>query len=228
MPTRRSPTPLLLGALLLLLPLAAAGCALVESSPARRIMGPPPPTVGYRATQVMEINGRRYTGEVYAMPGVKRLEMPTAGDQTVVSVVRYDEGMTVSWLGDTEIAGEMPVGHFGVDLRSPNHVAFDSEAVGPDRVDGFEATKYAYTATALGGAVSEGAFWLTPENIVVRLEAVQTTPDAGDPRWVVMTLEDLQIGPQDPSLFEPPPGATFTPLPDLRGYDGFLKNLFGI
>ncbi|HSM51985.1 MAG TPA: hypothetical protein VLA75_11350, partial [Thermoanaerobaculia bacterium] len=65
-----------------------------------------------------------------------------------------------------------------------------------------------------------GEFWLTPERIIVRLEGMLTHPDLSGPRRVGMRLENLELGPQDPALFEPP-GTPVDVAPDL--FEEFVR-----
>jgi hypothetical protein len=198
---------LLLGAFFL-----APGCAVTQGLPGLAAEPAPPPgaiavipqpTEGYRADQVILVDGARFDARVYAMPGVTRMEMPTASEN-IVSVVRPERNETVTWIEGSTTVSERPVGHFGIDLRSPNLATFELAPLGPATVDGVAADRYGFRATLLGGGTQEGEFWLTPENVIVRAEGTVDRPDLSAPRRVEMRLENLQLGPQDPALFEPP------------------------
>ena len=224
MPTRRLPPPLL-GAMLLLL----AGCAGMDVPlPGFRAPEPigtiPRPIAGYSADQVFTVDDQTVTGRVYGTSYAKRMELITES-QDVISVVRYDEDQTVSWDDQTltwiegsPIVNPLYVGHYGLDVRTPVYVAFELIEIGPDPVDGIATTRYAYGAKDVGGGLREGVVWLTPENIVVRMEGTRTEP-GGTPRRIAMHLENLRLGPQDPALFLPPPNAGREPLPVV--YEGY-------
>lgn len=234
MPTRRPlpSLPLLGVALLLLAGCAGGGPSLPGFRAPEPVATVPLPTAGYSADQIFTVDERSFTGRIYGAPYAARMELPTAS-QDVISVVRYDDDRTVTWDDQTlnwiegsPIVSRLYVGHYGLDIRAPAYLAFALAPIGPERVNGLATTRYAYRATALDGGVREGEVWLTPENIVVRMEGTRAEP-GGAPRRVAMRLENLRLGPQDPALFRRPPYAGREPLPEVyRGYPDPLGWLF--
>lgn len=230
MPTTRRPLPPplpFLGAMLLFL----AGCAGMDMSLPGFRSAPEPvgtiprPTAGYSADQIFTVGDQTFTGRVYGTPYAKRMELVTES-QDVISVVRYDDDdrtvswddQTLTWIEGSPIVSPLYVGHYGLDVRTPAYVAFELIEIGPAPLEGIAATRYAYGAKDVAGGLREGVVWLTPENIVVRMEGTRTEP-GGTPRQVAMRLENLRLGPQDPALFLPPPGAGREPLPVV--YEGY-------
>jgi hypothetical protein len=69
-----------------------------------------------------------------------------------------------------------------------------------DDINDVPATKYAFPATATGPG---GYVWLSAEGIALRIDA---RPRPGDPE-IRFELDNLRYAPQNPALFELPPGA---------------------
>ena len=80
----------------------------------------------------------------------------------------------------------------------------ENEKLGRETIDGHETTKYRFKTTTAEG-VTEGFVWVTDDGILMRSEAEITPANSNlPPGKIVMVLQNLQIGPQDPSLFELP------------------------
>ncbi len=76
------------------------------------------------------------------------------------------------------------------------------ERLGPDRIRGIAATRFALKTRTAAGTAFEGHVWLTDDNIMIRTAG--RTPKGP----VDISLRNLRRGPIDPSLFAIPSGYT--------------------
>lgn len=102
---------------------------------------------------------------------------------------------------------EMPMGAHGMGgspAQEDPEGTVDHEVIGRETIDGHETTKYRFEVTTAQGS-SRGFVWVTDDGILMRQESETTTgPNDQSPGRVVITLKDLEVGPQDPALFELP------------------------
>lgn len=87
--------------------------------------------------------------------------------------------------------------------------------IGPDTVDGVKTTKYHMVTN---DKQTEGNIWLNGDDIPVRMEISDISSRGKS--TVVMTLKDLKVGKQDPSLFEVPAG--YSKMPAMPGMGGAM------
>jgi hypothetical protein len=95
---------------------------------------------------------------------------------------------------------------------APNDVSID--VVGPDTLDGIETTKY---KLVMKDGSAGGFMWFTREGIALKMDML--TKNGRKTERMTITLKNLQVGPQDPALFEAPAG--YSKMPDVPGMKGF-------
>jgi hypothetical protein len=94
-------------------------------------------------------------------------------------------------------------GHPLRSVRISKDGTFKSEKVGEETIDGFQTTKYRFEM-ASGEMTGDGFYWLTSDGIRIRQEG-NTKFTAGEESVpFTIVLRNLQLGPQDPSLFKLP------------------------
>jgi hypothetical protein len=91
------------------------------------------------------------------------------------------------------------------------------EQVGAESVEGHDATKYKMLMKDGSGG---GFIWITAQGIPVKMDFL--AKNGRDKTRMTVTLTNLAIGAQDPTLFEPP--ADYKALP---AFGGFGKGVFG-
>ncbi|RMG32652.1 MAG: hypothetical protein D6720_12915, partial [Gammaproteobacteria bacterium] len=142
----------------------------------------------YRAEGVMRLGGGRQTIPfvLYEEPGRRRMEMGLGG----VIITREDLGL--SW----NIA---PDGVTFVESKIPKGPQWEKELVGEEVIRGRRLKKYAVRNTTSGVT---GTFWVD-NNGIPMLSRVEV--DVAGKRQVAETeLTNVQVGAQDPKLFERP------------------------
>jgi hypothetical protein len=173
----------------------------------------PAPKVGYSATRVMTSAGQRFEQTVYAMPGFERVETETGGGRAI-AVVDRNAGRWVSWLEGqgffTEAASPKGFDPYGTEFER-----LEVDEVGAESIAGIATRKFRISAADAGGAPVDGHFWLTVENIMLRVEGEMTDPRRGAMPFTLQ-LENLVVGPQAAALFAPPAGLQPAPaMPSL-------------
>ena len=164
------------------------------------------PKVPYSAVTLTEIAGQTMQTRVYYTPGHQRNEIDTSiGPQ--IMLMDFDNHVAYMLMPMAKGYSEMPMGTHGMagaDTEQDPQGSVESEALGRETIAGQETTKYRFQVTTAQGS-TKGFAWVTDDGILMRSES-ETTTGAADttPGRMVMSLQELQIGPQDPALFELP------------------------
>lgn len=197
---RRSLLPLLLTVLaVLVVPSGRAAAAMLGDA-----------RVPFRAERTVMVNGRSYTGLVFHIPGRERQEQELWGTKEVFIL---DAATAQGWLlvPSFKTYVEFPFPPVMADLASPD---LTRHPVGQETVDGVRTTKYRVDHTAEDGTRAKGYLWVSRDGVLMKL-AGTITRRGGKPLSVAMELSHIEMGPQDPSLFELPPGLVKLPADAL-------------
>ena len=162
------------------------------------------PSSPYSGVRIIETTEGAFQQTVYWTPQKVRTETELSG-MSMTNIVREDLG--VMWISnpmmggclEQTIEGADELAQMGGNMIDPDNV--DYEEIGSEEIDGLQTTKYHVTDTE-GGTQHEAVFWVTEENILVRMEI---EPDeAVSNESFTMRLTDLKLGPQPDDLFESP------------------------
>jgi len=182
--------------------LALAGLALAGLSREAPAQAPPVgggPAVGYTASFKVQGYGPKLRGRVYGAPGKERRETtePVPGP---ILILRYDLGVAWTLLATGPHYTEFPLRAPGTPAPAPG-MPTGLTPLEDDDINDVPATKYAFPGGPTGPG---GEIWLSREGIALRIDG---EPRPGFPE-LRFELDNLRIGPQDPALFELPPGYT--------------------
>ena len=198
---RRSLLPLLLAVALavVIVPLAPAAAAMLGDA-----------RVPFRAERTVTVNGHTYTGLVFHTPGHERHEQELWGTKEVFIL---DTAAAQGWLiiPSFKTYVEFPFPPVMADLASPD---LTREPLGQETVNGVRTTKYRVDHTAHDGTRAKGYLWVSRDGVLMKL-AGTITRAGSKPLSIAMELSHLERGPQDPSLFELPPGLVKLPADAL-------------
>jgi hypothetical protein len=159
--------------LLMLVPGAAGAATLGEAQ------------IGFSADRTLVIDGRKYLGKIWTMPGRERHEQAIQGLRPILQFTMPPE------------------------LRLLGNPQLKKHPVGKETVNGIATTKYVIDETVPEGR-AEGALWLSRDGIPMRL-AGSFTRNSGKVSTLRWELNHVKIGPQPAALFEAPKG--FSKLP---------------
>ena len=171
----------------------------------------PVPTVEYSADRVVESSAGTFTGKVYGTPDKERAETRMSGVGTVM-ITRRDKDVSWNVMPTQKMYMEM-------DLRSARAQTAGVPAdvtiaeVGPETVEGVATTKF---KLLMKDGKAGGFMWFNADGIMVKMDAMQK--EGKDSSRITMTLKNLQVGPQDPQLFEVP--SDFTKMPGGVAFGG--------
>jgi hypothetical protein len=197
--------------------LAAAGAALAGAAllaPAAGMAQLPAADVAYSADSVVRVGGMEIPARVYHDQGRERREMTVQGmEQTII--LRPDLDTVYVVMPMMNMGFEVSLDSMPIPRAEDMMDRSDLEEVGRETVAGLDTTKYRIVGTSEDG-MAEGFVWISDENIPVRVEGVAQS--GGQQEDFVMYLENIEIGPQDPALFERPAGVSFMPIdPAMMG-----------
>ena len=179
------------------------------------------PDIEYKATRIMEAPQGTMRQKFFYELEKNRTEM-NMGEQPVVTITREDLGVIWMIIGnsmymetsmtDIEKYAEKTEG-------SPDAMEIvEYSKLGEETIDGYKTTKYKVITRDPDGDQMTGFFWLTDEQIAVRME-MDFEMD-GEQTHIVVRLEDIEIGPLADSLFEVPPGYTKIEMGGIPGFSG--------
>jgi|SRR5690606_9009779 hypothetical protein len=166
--------------------------------------------VPFSADRTVVVDGRRFAGRVYAVPGKQRHEQDVQGLKQVILLRSDGRG----WLLVPNLKSYVEFGWAPV-LAELGEEAVLGPAVGREKVAGLETTKYRVEHTARDGTEIDGWLWRTAEGIVMKLDGT-IRPKRGKPASVEMTLSNVRKAPQKGSLFELPQGFVKLPTEALQ------------
>jgi hypothetical protein len=188
--------------------LAALSATVASSALADEL---PLPKAAYSADVAFEAKGKAYSGRIYVDGAKERREVKNASGVSSAVIIRRDQGRVYDLkpkrhlavamrMAAAEAAGE--TGTAGTDVDSLYGI--DAAVEGKDTVGGLDATKYHFKIDGGPGLTVDSTVWATDDGIVVRVVG-NTSVDPDSPPSK-MELKNIVKGPQDPSLFELPPG----------------------
>jgi hypothetical protein len=158
--------------------------------------------IPYSAERIVVVNGERYTGRVFHVPGRDRDEQRIQGlAEVFILDTAAKRGFLILPLFGTYVAFAFP--ELMAELDNP---ALRRSPIGDEVVNGVRTTKYRVDYTAADRTRARGFMWLSRQGVLMRLEAGITRPGHKKRLSIRMELAKLAVGPQDPALFQVPTG----------------------
>ena len=174
------------------------------------------PKVEYSADTVMETAEVAIRGKVYAAPNKERREYAVGG-QNMIMIVRADKKLAWMLVPEEKMYMEFDSNK---QSRSDDLSGWKIEqtVIGPETIDGIKTTKSKIIMTGPKGEKLAGFWWLTKDNIIVKMDAISV--DQGRKDRFKIENRNIKIGKQDPKLFEIPVGYQKMAMPDLGALMG--------
>lgn len=161
--------------------------------------------IGFSAERVLVVNGRRFVGPMWQMPGVQRQEQPLPTARPVF-LLFADRPYSEVLLSSLHTVVQIPLPKA---LRLLDDPRLLRHPVGRQTIDGIATTKYAVDIAAPAGRAT-GSLWLSRDGIAMRCDAVFHAK-GGPVATIHWELHNVRIGPQPAALFAVPPGYTLLP-----------------
>ena len=172
--------------------------------------------IAYSAERTVTVNGKSYSGMVFHIPGRDRHEQVILGFPEVVIL---DAAQKQGFLVIPGLKSYVPFAfpRLMAELDAPG---LRRAPVGQEAVSGVRTTKYRIDHTASDGSRARGFAWVSAEGILMRIDGTVTRPGDAGRLAIRMELANLAMGPQNPALFELPPGLSELPAAALQGLLG--------
>ena len=161
--------------------------------------------IGFSAERVLVIDGQRFVGPMWQMPGEQRQDQELPAVKPVFLLFadrRYGDVLLPSL--HTVIQVPLPKAFALLDdprlLRHP---------VGHQDIDGIATTRYAVDVAASMGRAT-GSLWLSHDGIAMRCDAIFRAR-GGKASTIHWELRHVRIGPQPAALFAVPRGYQLLP-----------------
>jgi len=153
----------------------------------------------YVATRIVRLDGREFVTRVNHTRTRERVSA-TVGGVEVTVILRSDRNLAWQLMPMMGIYAETDVSR----MDTPGNIrVLSSEPMGEELVGGQSTMKYRAQFQTLGGARHEGFFWQNAAGVHLK-SRFPVTDRSGRTRQIELELRDVQIGKQDPSLFEVP------------------------
>jgi hypothetical protein len=174
------------------------------------------PKVEYSADTVMETADVAIRGKLYAAPNKERREYAEGG-QNMTMIMRVDRKLAWMLMSEEKMYMELDMSK---QSRSDDLSGWKIEqtVIGPETIDGIKTTKSKIVMTGAKGNKLAGFWWLTKENIIVKMDAIAV--DKGRKDRFKIENKNIKIGKQDPKLFEVPAGYSKMAIPDMGALMG--------
>ena len=164
------------------------------------------PQAEYSADAVIENEDGTTKQKIFVTPTKERKEMLTGSGEGAVQIFRYDNKVMWMLMPSESMYMEYSMGggpSKGVDT---SQWSYEDTAMGEETLNGFRVTKYKTIATSTDGKKYGGFSWRTREGINVKQDLLYK--EGNEKKRMLTELSNVQIGRQDPKLFEIPDGFT--------------------
>jgi hypothetical protein len=177
-----------------------AFCSLAANAATVTSAALPTPTVAYAADRVMQTEAGTFTGRVHAAAGKERNEFNAAGMQSVM-ILRPDLAQGYMLMPAQHVYQQVDYLRARQQSGAASEDLVETTIVGTETIEGRETTKY---RLVMKDGSAGGFMWFTREGIAVKMDLLQK--EGGRKTRMTITLTNLEIGSQDPALFEVPAG----------------------
>lgn len=161
--------------------------------------------VGFSADRILTIDGKKYVGRMWNMPGRQRHEQDLESWKPIF-ILRADTAVADVVVPELHTVVQLP---FPPELAVLDSADLLHKPVGHEAVNGIATTKYAIEETVPAGQ-AVGAIWLSGDGIPMKLDG-NFTDKKGKVTKLRWELAHVKIGPQPAALFEAP--ADYSKLP---------------
>lgn len=167
----------------------------------------PIPKVAYTAEQEMSSAQGTFTSKIYHAGMKERAERQMEG-MHMITILRKDRNVLWMLIPDERMYTETSLKQVPKGASMPTDV--DITRVGKETIEGVSTTKY---KMLLKDRTGGGFVWLDSHNIPVKMDVL--AKDRGRNVRTTISLHNIKVGDQDPSLFEIPRG--YSKMPAMGG-----------
>ncbi|HET8720858.1 MAG TPA: DUF4412 domain-containing protein [Nitrospira sp.] len=176
------------------------------------------PQAEYSADATVENEEGTMKQKIFATPTKERKEMLTGSGEGAVQIFRYDNKVMWMLMPSEKMYMEHSIGGGPSRGSDTSQWTYEDTAMGEETLNGVRVTKYKTIATSTDGKKYGGFSWRTREGINVKQDLLYK--EGNDKKRMLIELSNLQIGRQDPRLFEVPEGFTKFDMGGMMGMMG--------
>lgn len=174
------------------------------------------PQAEYSADSTMQTEEGTIQQKIFVTPTKERKEMLTGAGDGGVMIFRFDS--KVLWIlmpsekmymENSMAGGQRP------QRDDPAQWTYEDTAMGEETLNGIRVTKYKTIATSTDGKKYGGFSWRTREGISIKQDLLYK--EGNNKKRMLIELTNVQIGRQDPRLFEIPEGFTKFDMGGMMG-----------
>jgi len=164
----------------------------------------------FSADRTVESKGKTYTGRIYAVPDKQRHEQNVNG-LDFIAILRADRRVAWVILPGLHVYTEFPFPKAVDEFDDPRLLG---PVIDTQKVNGLRSVEHRVERQGSDGSALDGWLWMSEDGIITRLDGTYTTP-GGKISTAKLELSNIKLGPQDPALFELPPGTKLLPYEAL-------------
>lgn len=158
------------------------------------------PNASFSGTRHMESKEGQVDMFIRQAPQKMRMEMTMAG-RTMTVITREDLGVNYMLMPQMNMFKEVKVDEM---MAGGANLSFsDVSKVGREAVSGYDCNKYRAKFTDAKGGRAGGYYWVSDDGILMKIDMIYQSRGQKGER-MVLTMRDLEIGQQDPALFDVP------------------------
>lgn len=162
------------------------------------------PQAEYSADATIQNEEGTIQQHVYVTPTKERKEMLTGAGDGGIQIFRYDTKVMWILMPSEKMYMEHSITGGQKQRNDPSQWTYEDTAMGEETLNGVRVTKYKTIATSTDGKKYGGFSWRTPEGINVKQDLLYK--EGNEKKRMLTELTNVQIGRQDPKLFEIPEG----------------------
>ena len=173
------------------------------------------PQAEYSADATVENEEGTTKQKIFVTPTKERKEMLTGSGEGAVQIFRYDNKVMWMLMPSEHMYMEHSMGGGPSKGSDTSQWSYEDTAMGEETLNGVRVTKYKTIATSTDGKKYGGFSWRTREGINVKQDLLYK--EGNEKKRMLTELSNLQIGRQDPTLFEIPEGFTKFDMGGMMG-----------
>jgi len=173
------------------------------------------PQAEYSADATVENEEGTTKQKIFVTPTKERKEMLTGSGEGAVQIFRYDNKVMWMLMPSEHMYMEYSIGGGPSKGSDTSQWTYEDTVVGEETLNGMRVTKYKTIATSTDGKKYGGFSWRTREGINVKQDLLYK--EGNEKKRMLTELSNLNIGRQDPKLFEIPEGFTKFDMGGMMG-----------
>lgn len=173
------------------------------------------PKVEYSADSMIQNEEGTIQQKIFVTPTKERKEMLTGGGDGGIMIFRFDSKVLWILMPSEKMYMEQSMAGGRGQRDDPSQWTYEDTAMGDEMLNGVKVTKYKTIATSTDGKKYGGFSWRTKEGINLKQDLLYK--EGNDKKRMLTELTNVQVGRQDPSLFEIPEGFTKFDMGGMMG-----------